>query len=109
MNNRCFRLVFSELRGMSVAVSEAAIGKDNANHGETGHRQPGQQQHSFVTEEVCRGGERKNRCCRDHQRVRSGYGRRRLRQDVESIPSTGNPIIDGSGDFNGFNITGDID
>ncbi|CAB3784938.1 ESPR-type extended signal peptide-containing protein [Paraburkholderia fynbosensis] len=35
MNNRCYRLVFSKLRGMLVAVAETAIGHGTS-HGETG-------------------------------------------------------------------------
>ncbi|MGF6572677.1 filamentous hemagglutinin [Paraburkholderia sp. GAS333] len=35
MNNRCYRLVFSKLRGMLVAVAETAIGH-SLGHGETG-------------------------------------------------------------------------
>lgn len=36
MNNRCYRLVFSKLRGMLVAVSETAVGHGYSSHGETG-------------------------------------------------------------------------
>ena len=36
MNNRCYRLVFSKLRGMLVAVSETAVGHRKSGHGETG-------------------------------------------------------------------------
>jgi filamentous hemagglutinin len=35
MNNRCYRLVFSKLRGMLVAVAETAIGHSTS-HGEAG-------------------------------------------------------------------------
>ncbi|RQH00239.1 filamentous hemagglutinin N-terminal domain-containing protein, partial [Paraburkholderia dinghuensis] len=35
MNNRCYRLVFSKLRGMLLAVAETAIGHSTG-HGETG-------------------------------------------------------------------------
>ncbi|MGF6733113.1 hypothetical protein OKW50_005258 [Paraburkholderia youngii] len=36
MNNRCYRLVFSTLRGMLTAVAETAIGHGNSSRGETG-------------------------------------------------------------------------
>src|ERR1700741_33858 len=36
MNNRCYRLVFSEIRGMLVAVSETATTHGNSGHGESG-------------------------------------------------------------------------
>ncbi|MCP3726472.1 hemagglutinin repeat-containing protein [Paraburkholderia sp. CNPSo 3272] len=36
MNDRCYRLVFSKLRGMLVAVSETATGHSSACHEETG-------------------------------------------------------------------------
>ncbi|MEM5446536.1 filamentous hemagglutinin N-terminal domain-containing protein [Paraburkholderia guartelaensis] len=36
MNDRCYRLVFSKLRGMLDAVSETATGHSSAYHGETG-------------------------------------------------------------------------
>uniref|UniRef100_UPI0005AB59EC two-partner secretion domain-containing protein n=1 Tax=Paraburkholderia ferrariae TaxID=386056 RepID=UPI0005AB59EC len=36
MNNRCYRLVFNKLRGMLVAVSEAAATHGNSSHGENG-------------------------------------------------------------------------
>ncbi len=35
MNNHCYRLVFSKLRGMLVAVAETAIGHGNGRHGES--------------------------------------------------------------------------
>ncbi len=35
MNNRCYRLVFSKLRGMLVAVSETAIAQGKSSQGET--------------------------------------------------------------------------
>jgi filamentous hemagglutinin len=36
MNHRCYRLVFSKLKGMLVAVAETASGHGKASHGETG-------------------------------------------------------------------------
>ncbi|MBC8726389.1 hypothetical protein F6X37_34160 [Paraburkholderia sp. 31.1] len=36
MNNRYYRLVFSKLRGMLVAVAETAVGQGKAGQGETG-------------------------------------------------------------------------
>lgn len=36
MNNRCYRLVFSKLLGMLVAVAETAVAVGKASHGETG-------------------------------------------------------------------------
>ncbi|MEX3789049.1 ESPR domain-containing protein [Paraburkholderia sp. BR14374] len=36
MNNRCYRLVFSTLRGILTAVAETAIGHGNSSRGETG-------------------------------------------------------------------------
>ncbi|RQG99073.1 filamentous hemagglutinin N-terminal domain-containing protein, partial [Paraburkholderia dinghuensis] len=36
MNNRCYRLVFSTIRGMLVAVAETAISHGKSGHGETG-------------------------------------------------------------------------
>ncbi|MGF6662185.1 filamentous hemagglutinin [Paraburkholderia atlantica] len=36
MNNRCYRLVFSKLRGMLTAVAETATGHGNSSRGETG-------------------------------------------------------------------------
>ncbi|NML35524.1 two-partner secretion domain-containing protein, partial [Paraburkholderia antibiotica] len=45
MNNRCFRLVFSKLRGMLIAVAETAIGRGNSRHGEAG---PSAAQRSFT-------------------------------------------------------------
>jgi filamentous hemagglutinin len=36
MNHRCYRLVFSKLRGMCVAVAETTTGHGNGRHGEAG-------------------------------------------------------------------------
>ncbi|WP_321902860.1 hemagglutinin repeat-containing protein [Paraburkholderia tropica] len=40
MNNRCYRLVFSKLRGMIVAVAETAVGNGKAGRGEAGPSVP---------------------------------------------------------------------